>query len=149
MEEAMTAGANWMVGIVILTLATIWINATLSKGFMMPIISYAAITGVVLQPYIYAPFVGGYITGAVLASLGLIPLALLAVLGYRRQAWVFMVAMIVYGFDIPVTIITWLLHLSLWGILGGTAWHSFVFQRMFAAFTAAREINATVAGQRR
>lgn len=149
MEEAMTAGANWMIGIVILTLATIWINATLAKGFMMPFISYAAITGVVLQPYMLAPFVGGYTTGAVLASIGLIPLALLAVLGFRRQAWVFVIAMIVYGFDIPVTIITWIVHLDLWGIFLATAWHSFVFQRMFAAWTAAREINATLAGQRR
>jgi len=150
MEEAMTAGANWMIGIVVLTLATIWINATLSRGFMMPFISYAAITGVVLQPYMLAPLVGGsYVTGAVLASLGLIPLALLGVLGFRRQAWVFMIAMIVYGFDIPVTIICWIVHLDLWGIFLATAWHSFVFQRMFAAWTAAREINATLAGQRR
>jgi len=149
MEEAMTAGANWMIGIVCLTLATIWINKLLYPHFMMPFISYAAISSIANLPYIFAKVVGGYTMAGVLASIALVPLALLAVLGFKRQAWVFMIAMIVYGIDIPVTILTWILNFDLWGIFIATAWHGFIFQRMFAAFTAAREINATMAGQRR
>lgn len=147
MEEAMTAGANWMIGIVLLTLASVWLNK-LTFPIMMPYISYAAISGVIVTAMTFGFLFHNYTSAALLATLGLMPLALLAVLGYKRQAWVFVIAMIVYGIDIPVTIITWLLHFSPWGIILGTAWHSFVFQRMFAAFTAAREINATMAGRR-
>jgi hypothetical protein len=147
MEEAMTNGANWMIGVVLLTLASIWLNK-LTWPFMMPYISYAAISGVIDAAFLMGHALGGYTTSAILASIGLLPLALLAVLGFRRQAWVFMVAMIIYGIDIPITIGTWLINFSIWGIILGTAWHSFVFQRMFAAFTAAREINATMAGRR-
>lgn len=146
MEEAMTAGANWMIGIVLMTLASIWLNG-LVYPFFFPFVSWAAISGVISFTYILVAFMH-YTPAAILSSISLLPLGLLAFLGFKRQAWVFVIAMIIYGFDIPVTILTWILHFNIWGIIFGTAWHSFVFQRMFAAWTAAREINATMAGRR-
>jgi hypothetical protein len=54
--------------------------------------------------------------------------------------------MIIYGIDIPITLITWLVHFSIMGVLLGTAWHGWVFSRIFAAFTACREITSIQSG---
>ena len=99
----------------------------------MPYVSYAALSSVVglalgLGAVMHYPL------AAAIGSLVLIPFA---GLGHKRQSWVFMVAMIIYGIDIPIS---WVLNFGLFGLLLGTTWHGWVFSRMFAAFTACREV---------
>jgi len=135
MEEAITNGSNWIFGVAGLTLVSLWLTC-LTYPISVPYVSYAALSSVVgLALGLGA--VMHYPVAAAIGSLAIIPFAGLGVLGHKRQAWVFMVAMIIYGIDIPIS---WVLNFGLFGLLLGTTWHGWVFSRMFTAFTACREV---------